>query len=66
MKQERRFLTPQNVLQLMKEDLQGRKPNRETMLCLSFYMDFAISTESIALIEQVQNQIDSYYLHNFS
>lgn len=59
-------LTPENCIQSMKNALLGRKPNLETMMKLSFFLDYAISTKNIALISAVHDLTDRFYLSNFS
>lgn len=60
------ILTSDNVLALMEKQLQNAPVSGKTMLMLAFYMDFAISTESLLLVQLVQDRITKYYLENFS
>lgn len=60
------ILTSDNVLALMEKQLLNAPVSSKTMLLLAFYMDFAISTESLLLIQLVQDRITKYYLENFS
>lgn len=59
-------LTPENVLAAMDEKLKDTTPNLKTMMWLSFFLDYAISTGDLELIDKVHNRTDKYYLDNFS
>ncbi|MCI9518640.1 MAG: hypothetical protein HFK08_05190 [Clostridia bacterium] len=63
---ENNILTAENATESMIKALEGKTPCRDTMLLLSFYMDFAISTELIELIDEVHQITDSFYLEHFS
>ena len=55
-------LTPKNVLTSFDEAVTGQPPNYDTMMTLSFYMDYAISTKDLEIIKAIHNRITSYFL----
>lgn len=59
-------LTKENIFSVMDEKLKDKKPCLDTMLLLSFYLDFSISTGDLELIDKVHDRIDRYYFENFS
>lgn len=56
------ILTPENVLECFDRAVAGKPPNYETMMTLSFYMDYAISTKDLGIIDAIHNRITSYFL----
>ena len=56
------YLTKENVVELMRKHLKGAALCYETLMDISFYMDFAIGTKDIALIEKVHFEATSYCL----
>ena len=63
---ENNILTAENATESMIKALEGKTTSRDTMLLLSFYMDFAISTALIELIDEVHQITGSFYLEHFS
>lgn len=59
-------LRSDNVLSVMEEKLKNAPPTLDTMMWLSYFLDFAISTKDIELIDKVHDRTDEYYLDNFS
>lgn len=59
-------LTSENVIAVMDEKLNNALPSLDTMIWLSYFLDFAISTEDIEVIRQVHDRTDKYYFDNFS
>ena len=59
-------LSSDNVLSVMEEKLKNAPPTLDTMMWLSYFLDFAISTKDIELIDRVHDRTDEYYLDNFS
>ncbi len=55
-------LTKENVIGLMRKRLKGKPLSFESVMDISFYMDFAIGTEDIALINAVHLEATSYCL----
>lgn len=58
-------LTRDNVVDRLKTFIKDKHPTLDTMMKLSFYLDFAISTKDLTLINAVHNQITYYYLDAF-
>ena len=58
-------LSSDNVLSVMEEKLKNAPPTLDTMMWLSYFLDFAISTKDIKLIDKVHDRTDEYYLDNF-
>ena len=58
-------LTPENVLTSFDEAVEGQPPNYDTMMTLSFYMDYAISTKDLEIIKAIHNRITYYILEFF-
>lgn len=59
-------LSKDNVLSVMEKKLKNAPPMLDTMLWLSYFLDFAISTKDIELIDKVHDRTDEYYFDNFS
>ncbi len=59
-------LTKENVMDKMNEALINKKICLKTMLCLSLFMDFAISTKDLEVIDKVYQRIDQFYFEKFS
>lgn len=66
LRQSQNRLTPENVLLVMDEKLKDKKPCLDTMVWLSYFLEFAISTKNLMLIDKVHSRIDRYYFDNFS
>ena len=58
-------LTPDNLMDEMDNRLSTALPSRDTMMWLSFYLDYAISAGEVYLVEMVHDRTDKYYLDNF-
>lgn len=57
-----RILTKENVISDMDIELKGKGIDYDTLMTLSFYMEFAISTKDISVIERVHNKITYHIL----
>lgn len=55
-------LTPENVLECFDKAVEGQPPNYDTMMTLSFYMDYAISTKDLGIINAIHLRITGYFL----
>ncbi len=60
-----RILTKENVISDMEIALKDKGIDYETLMTLSFYMDFAISTKDIAVIDRVHNRITCHILKGY-
>lgn len=60
-----RILTKENVISDMEIALKDKGIDYDTLMTLSFYMDFAISTKDIAVIDRVHNRIIYHILKGY-
>ena len=58
-------LTKENVMERLEMEFEKAALTADFLMTLSFYMDFAISTKYIALIDQVHNRIKLYVLARY-
>lgn len=55
-------LTKENVMEQLEKKFENAALNSDFLMTLSFYMDFAISTKDIALIQKVHDRITYWFL----
>lgn len=60
------ILTRENVIESFDGAVKGKAPDFDTMITLSFYMDYAISTKDLEIIDAIHNRITSYFLEAYS
>lgn len=60
-----RILTKENVISDMEIALKGKGIDYDILMTLSFYMEFAISTKDIAVIDRVHNRIIYHILKGY-
>lgn len=59
-------LTASDILNEMNARLNGASPTLNTMLWLSYFLDLALCTGDLSIVEKVNNRIERYYLENFT
>lgn len=59
---ENRILTKENVISDMELELKGRVIDYDTLMILSCYMEFAISTGDLTVMQSVHDKTDSFIM----
>ncbi len=55
-------LSPENVVAQVTDFMTGKDLTPDFMIGLSFYMDYAIATKDMAIIEKVHDAIVGFYI----